>query len=196
MRRTIAILLFVLVMMNGSIAVAHPHHQAHSHGSGFDAGLLHPLLGLDHLLAMLTVGILAAKAGGRAVWLIPSAFLLSMIAGGIAGMNGAPLWGPELGIAASVIVLGAIVAVGRNVPLSLLLIACCLFGFYHGHAHGAEMPSISQPALYATGFVLATAGLHLTGIAIGRFSVRSQWRQNVLRFGGAAIALAGVSFLF
>jgi urease accessory protein len=119
-----------------------------------------------------------------------------MVGGGIAGMSGAGLWGPELGIAVSVIVLGAMVAAGWKVPVPVLVMACAAFGFLHGQAHGSEVPSIAQPALYAAGFVLATAGLHLAGILLGRYLLQSTARLRFLRFSGAAIALAGFAFLF
>jgi urease accessory protein len=189
------LVVFVLAVTKASIAYAHPQALVHTHFSGFDAGLFHPILGLDHLLAMVTVGILAAQAGKRALWLVPGVFLARMVVGGIGGMSGMELWGPELGIAVSVIALGATVASGRSLPLALLVGACGLFGFFHGHAHGSEMPSIAQPALYAIGFVLATLGLHLVGIAIGRFLLQSPSRARVLRLSGAAIAIAGVAFL-
>jgi urease accessory protein len=184
-----------ILLMTGSTVFAHPQSFAHSHASGFDAGLYHPLLGIDHLLAMVAVGLLAARAGGRAIWLVPGAFLACMVVGGIVGMSGAEFWGVETAIAVSVVLLGAALAASRNLPLGLMLAACGLFGFFHGHAHGAEMPAIAQPALYAAGFVLATAALHALGVAIGRFSIKTAARQSKLRFSGAAIAVAGLAFL-
>ncbi|MCC7418889.1 MAG: HupE/UreJ family protein [Planctomycetaceae bacterium] len=101
----------------------------------------------------------------------------------------------ETGIALSVVLLGAALVVGHAPPRILTVVACALFGYFHGHAHGAEMPSISQPALYALGFVLATASLHVAGILVGRFFTRTNGRRLALRFAGGAISAAGVFLL-
>ncbi|MGE3316731.1 MAG: HupE/UreJ family protein [Planctomycetaceae bacterium] len=193
--RSIPFVVFGIALLTGSTAFAHPHHVVHEHVNGFESGFLHPMLGLDHLLAMLTVGLLAARAGGRAQWLMPVSFLLFMVLGGAIAFSGRPIFGIETGIALSVVLLGLAVAAGRDQPLALMLGACGVFGFFHGHAHGAEMPSIADPAQYAAGFVLATAGLHLAGILAGRFLTRSETRRNLLRLSGAAIALVGVALL-
>jgi len=197
--RVLLLALFTLALQAGT-AHAHP---GHSHGpteNGLVAGLLHPLMGLDHLLAMVAIGLIAAQLSrpdnpGRqrqAVWLVPGAFLLSMIAGGLVGMNGSMLGGVEYGIAASIILLGSAIAWNRQAPLVVSLAGAGVFGFFHGHAHGAEMPSISQPALYALGFVLTTIGLHLTGVVSGRLALRTGLGATSLRVSGAAIAVAGI----
>ncbi len=195
LRRSIPFVIAGLVLLTGSTAFAHPHHVVQEHVNGFESGLFHPLLGVDHLLAMLTVGLLAARAGGRALWMMPVSFLACMALGGAVGLSGRELFGVESGIALSVVLLGVAVAAGRRQPLAMMLGACGLFGFFHGHAHGAEMPSMAEPMLYATGFVLATAGLHLAGIVVGRFLARTETRQKALRLSGAAIALTGVALL-
>jgi urease accessory protein len=198
-QRSTVLMVASFVLLVGSTAFAHPHHEIHQHASGeihgFGAGLLHPLFGVDHLLAMLTVGVLAARTGHRGVWILPLAFLGSMTVGGAVGMSGRALIGVESGIALSVILLGVAVAIGRNQPLAFLFAACGLFGFYHGHAHGAEMPAMSQPMLYALGFVAATAALHLAGIGIGHFFAKTTTRQTALRLSGVAVALTGVALL-
>lgn len=144
---------------------------------------------------MVAVGVLAARIGGRGIWSIPLAFLGCMILGGVFGGKGWELIGVESGIALSLILLGSGIAAGRDQPFALVLGACGLFGFYHGHAHGVEMPSMAEPLLYALGFVLATALLHLAGIAVGKFLERTAARRIVLRLSGAAVALAGVVLL-
>jgi urease accessory protein len=186
-------LIVLLVIFCQSPALAHPGHDVP--GSGAVAGLLHPILGLDHLLAMLTVGLLSAQLGGRAIWVVPGSFITCMIVGGLAGMAKWDLPAIELGIAGSIIVLGLAVAVDRRFPLAIPMACAGLFGFLHGHAHGTEMPGINSPMLYALGFIVATAGLHLAGVLIGQ-SVRKSTRGTIgLRFSGVAIALSGCWFL-
>jgi urease accessory protein len=164
---------------------------------GFMQGLAHPLGGLDHILAMVAVGILAWQLGGRALWLVPGTFILVMAAGAALAMAGVPLPQVELGIAASVIALGAIVALGLNVPLVIAMGLVGLFAVFHGHAHGTEMPLDAAGAAYAAGFMLATALLHLGGIALGFAIGRigDALGRRAYQIGGAAIALAGVALL-
>jgi len=195
MRRLTSLLAMTIVLCAGSIASAHPQLLLHSHGQGFEAGLIHPLMGIDHLLAMMMVGVLAASIGGRAMWLAPLTFVSGMVLGGFAGIAGTSLPGIEAAIAVSVILLGLAIATRVNLPNSLALAACATFGLVHGHAHGAEMPLIAQPVLYAAGFVLATAALHLSGILIQRFSVRTVARQSKLRFAGVVGAAVGLLLL-
>lgn len=179
-------------LLFASTAFAHPHHVEHTHGIW--EGVTHPLLGLDHLLAMVTVGLLAAQRGGRAMWAVPATFVLSLIAGGAAGILNWPLPAVEFGIAASIVLLG--VAVARNRPGRIIapLLYAAVFGFFHGHAHGQEMPEIATPALYAAGFVVSTIVLHVFGVMIGRLAMRSTGGVKRLRFGGAAVACAGLLF--
>ena len=196
MRKLTPFLAAAIVSMSASVVFAHPQGSLHFHVGGFDAGLFHPFLGIDHLLAMVAIGILAARAGGRALWLVPGSFLSAMGVGGLVGMAGWSFWGAEAAIALSVLALGATIAGGRSFPLGLMMAACALFGFFHGHAHGTEMPTIAQPALYAIGFVLATAALHVIGIAIGQLSLRTVSGESRLRFSGAAMAVVGIAPLF
>src|SRR6476659_1401554 len=129
-------------------AFAHPGlGDAH----GFVAGFAHPLGGLDHILAMVTVGIFAWQLGGRALWLVPAAFVAAMAAGGALAMTGVPVPMVETGIAASVIVLGAIVALGIKAPLAIAMGLVGLFAIFHGHAHGSEMPLAAATGVYAAG---------------------------------------------
>lgn len=160
-------------------------------GGGFTAGLTHPVLGFDHLLAMLSVGILSAQMGGRAIWRVPLTFVLVMLAGGILGINGVPMISVELGIAFSVLALGVAIGLERKLPpLSMVFVG--FFAIFHGHAHGTEMPSLSKPVFYACGFVLGTAGIHIAGVLIGIIAERLKEGAQLLRYAGAGIA--GVGF--
>jgi len=151
-------------------ALAHPGLDAH----GFVHGFAHPLGGFDHILAMVAVGIFAWQLGGRALWLVPSTFILVMAAAGALGMAGIPVPGVELGIAASVIVLGAIVALGVKPPVGIAVGMVAVFAIFHGHAHGTEMPLDTSGVAFAAGFLLATALLHAAGIALGRPIARTR----------------------
>ena len=173
--------------------IAHAHTPGLPH-MDFAAGLEHPLSGLDHVLAMVAVGLWASQLGGRALWLIPLTFVLTMAVGGSLGFLGAPLPQVELGIAGSVLVLGLLIALARQLPLAASMALVGLFAIFHGHAHGAEMAAESSAVWYSLGFMLATAALHGIGIGIGLVAargVRAQW----LRVGGAAIAASGVMLL-
>ncbi len=168
-----------------------------SHGTfGFSSGFTHPVLGLDHLLAMLSVGMLSAQMGGRAIWTIPATFVAFMLVGGILGMIGVPLFSVEIGIAISVLVLGLAIAADKKIPVLLAMVGVGFFALFHGHAHGEEMPSSAQPFLYALGFILGTTLIHLAGVAIGWTANRIPRATTILRFGGAFIALLGFFFLF
>ena len=168
-----------------------------SHGTfGFSSGFTHPVLGLDHLLAMLSVGMLSAQMGGRAIWTIPATFVSFMLLGGILGMIGVPFFSVEIGIAVSVLVLGLAIAADKKLPVLLAMAGVGFFALFHGHAHGEEMPSSAQPFLYALGFILGTTLIHLAGLAIGWTANRIPPATTTLRFGGALIALLGFFFLF
>jgi urease accessory protein len=164
---------------------------------GLTHGFAHPLGGLDHMLAMVTVGIFAWQLGGRALWLVPAAFVAAMALGGALAMTGVPVPMVETGIAASVIVLGAIVAFGLDVPVAIAMGLVGLFAIFHGYAHGTEMPLDAAGATYAAGFMLATALLHVGGIALG-FAVGrigDAFGRRAYQLGGSAIALAGAAIL-
>ena len=131
-------------------------HSGLGHVHGFVQGFAHPLGGIDHVLAMVTVGVFAWQLGGRALWLVPATFVLMMAAGGAIGIAGVELPSVEFGIAASVVVLGAIVALKRKAPLAVAIGVVGAFAVFHGHAHGTEMPPDALGAAYAAGFLLAT----------------------------------------
>jgi urease accessory protein len=172
-------------------------HSGVGHVHGFAQGFLHPLGGVDHVLAMVTVGVFAWQLGGRALWLVPATFVLAMAAGGALGIAGVELPLVEFGIAASVVVLGAIVALKVKAPLAVAMGLVGAFAVFHGHAHGTEMPPDAAGAAYATGFLLATALLHAGGIALGFVIGRIGDIQGrlVYRVGGGLVALAGVAIL-
>ena len=169
-------------------------HEA-GHGGGFMDGLSHPVYGLDHFLAMISIGILSAQIGGRARWIIPTTFVGAMLLGGMLGMNDVGLPYVELGIVTSVLALGVAIAAKWKFPmiLSMLLIGC--FAIFHGHAHGTEMPG-SEPTLYACGFLSGAAGIHLAGLLVGTVAGGLRYGTQFLRYLGAGIAGIGFHLLY
>jgi urease accessory protein len=146
-----------------AVAFAHPGHD----GASLATGFLHPLGGVDHIIAMVAVGLLAARLGGRAVWLVPASFVATMAVAGLAGMMGAGLPYVETGIALSVVVLAAVAVLGTAMPVAVAMGLVAFFAVFHGYAHGAEMPETMSGLAYGAGFVAATALLHGVGIALG-----------------------------
>ncbi len=172
------------LLLPGALA-AHPHHD-HA-GNGFGDGLAHPLLGVDHLLAIVAVGLWAGLAGGRALWVLPAVFLGAMAAAGLGGVGGTEINAVEHVILASVIILGAAVALLWRAPLGLSVALVAVFGAAHGWAHGVEGPGGMD---YAAGFLIATAALHGLGVALARLgplAMRAMGGAVVL--GGAALAV-------
>jgi urease accessory protein len=158
---------------------------------GFQDGLLHPLTGWDHLLAMVAVGLWAAQHRGRALWLIPLSFVSVMLLGGILGFAGVSMAGVELAIAISVLALGCLVATVTRFTPSLSMAIVGTFALFHGYAHGHEMPAAVGALPFSVGFVAATALLHGLGIAAG---LSLQEQPRVLRWAGAAIAASSICF--
>jgi urease accessory protein len=158
--------------------------------------LVHPVLGYDHLLAMLSVGILSAQIGGRAIWTVPATFVGVMAVGGALGLINIGLGGIELGIAISVVLLGSIIAAERTLPVRLAMVGVGIFAIFHGYAHGTEMPTLAEPILYALGFMTGTALIHIAGVVIGDISSRYERGKMILRVGGGLIALIGFLFIF
>jgi urease accessory protein len=185
------ILLLALLLTGATAANA---HEAAGHAGGFTSGFMHPLLGWDHVAAMVAVGLWGAVLGATAIWLLPVVFPLVMAFGGALGVIGIPLPNVEIGIALSALVLGCMVLFSVRPPLWVAAIIVGLFAVFHGHAHGTELPDAVSPLAYGIGFVLATGLLHLCGILI---SLLSRWRAGraVVRAGGAIIAAAGAVFL-
>ena len=177
-----------------SVAFAHP---GHGDAVGFVSGFGHPVGGLDHVLAMVLVGVFAFQLGGRALWLVPATFVLVMAAGGALGMAGIGVPFVETGIALSIVALGAAIAFGVKAPVAVAMAAVGLFAVFHGHAHGAEMPESAAGAAYAAGFMLATALLHAAGVGFGVLIGRVGESRGpiVTRLAGAAAGLAGVAIL-
>lgn len=172
-------------------------HTGAGHTAGFLHGFEHPLFGIDHVLAMVTVGIFAWQLGGRALWLVPLTFVLVMAIGGGLGVAGVDVPFVELGIALSVVVLGAVVAFGVKAPLAVAMGLVGLFAIFHGHAHGTEMPLDASGLTYGLGFMLGTALLHLTGLAAGYAigALGNRYGNAIVRGSGAVIALAGVGIV-
>jgi len=191
---TAKFLLTVFLLGASSGAFAHPSHNV----SGFAAGIIHPLSGLDHLLAMVAVGLWAAqgntkKRGGRKVWLLPATFITMLAVGAVIAMRWQTLPLIESGIAASVLALGLLVALSKQLPLIASVAITALFGLLHGYAHGLELPQSAAPAAYALGFLVVTASLHLSGVAMG---VATRKRYAILsKLLGGAIAVSG-AYLF
>ncbi|MDT3308796.1 HupE/UreJ family protein [Shewanella vaxholmensis] len=165
-------------------------HEIHS-GGGFMSGFNHPVLGFDHLLAMLSVGMLSTQLGGRAIWTVPLAFVTFMLVGGILGLYAIAVPFVEIGIALSVLLLGLAIAFDRQIPLLFAMAFVGVFAIFHGHAHGAEMPELASPVLYALGFLFGTAVIHLGGVMIGLGMQRMTGQRNLMRVTGAAIAAMG-----
>ena len=158
------------------------------------AGFIHPLLGADHLTAMFSLGVLSARIGGRAIWTVPATFVGVMIVGGILAVAGWQLRGTELGVATSVLILGAALAAG-HLPVWTALAGAGFFGLFHGYAHGAEMPAAESPALYALGFSISTIGLHVLGVLTGLLVLCRRAGHARLRLAGAFIAMVGLWFV-
>jgi urease accessory protein len=170
-------------------------HVERGQAAGLLSGLSHPVSGLDHVLAMLAVGLWGAQFGSPALWLLPVAFPMTMAVGGVLGLVGLPLPGVEVGIAVSGIVLGAMVLSEARPPLPVALVLVGLFALFHGHAHGTELPAGQSGLTYSIGFVAATGCLHGVGIAIGLVH-RWDWGRSFLRLAGGLIAAGGLYFLW
>lgn len=171
----------------------------HAHTTGLPhmdlfTGVEHPFSGLDHILAMVAVGLWAAQLGGRALWSVPLTFVLTMAAGGALGFLGVPLPMVELGIAGSVVALGVLVALASRLPLAVSMSLVGLFALFHGYAHGTEMAAESSALWYGLGFMLATATLHAIGIGMALAAGRGV-PARLVRVGGAAIAASGMLLL-
>jgi urease accessory protein len=179
-----------LASLIGSPAFGHDGGAA----SGFASGFMHPLLGWDHIAAMVAVGIWGAFLGAPAIWVLPVVFPMVMAFGGALGILGMPLPGVEVGIALSAIVLGLMVALAARPPLWVAVVFVGAFAIFHGHAHGTELPAAADGVAFAGGFVLATGLLHLSGIVLGLLTKWDTGRLAIQALGGG-IAAAGLAFL-
>jgi urease accessory protein len=169
-------------------------HQTGDVAGGLLSGFLHPITGLDHVVAMVAVGLWGAQLKRPAIWMLPIVFPMIMAFGGSMGVAGVPLPGIEIGIAISAIVLGIMVLFAVKPPLWVAIVIVAFFAIFHGHAHGTELPGSAQPLAYGVGFVTTTGLLHVSGIAIGTIY---KWKQGqwVVRALGAGIGLVGMYFL-
>lgn len=169
------------------IAASAQAHTGAGSTSGFLHGVEHPLGGLDHLLAMVAIGLWAAQLGGRAMWALPATFVSVMVIGGILGMAGISVPLVEYGILASVLGLGVFIAAALKLPLPITLAIAAVFALFHGHAHGAEMPAMASGWAYAAGFVIATLSLHACGLAAG-MAFKTFSNPLATRLAGAGVA--------
>lgn len=192
--RAIVSLLVAIAVLAPTAALAHPGHGPEI---GLIAGFLHPLTGLDHILCMVAVGVFAFVLGGRALWLIPLSFVGMMVVGFLLGANGVDLPFVELGIGLSSVVIGALAASGRSLPVGAAMALVGVFAVFHGHAHGVEMPANAGGLQFAAGFVGATALLHLAGIggALGVARLAGRYGRPLARVAGVIFALGGVGVL-
>lgn len=182
----------ITMMLWSQVALAHPQV---GEAKGFITGFKHPISGLDHVLAMVAVGLWGAQLGSPAIWVLPIAFPMVMAFGGMLGLMGVPLPGVEYGIAASAILLGAAVLFEFRPPLQVAATLVACFAIFHGHAHGTELPPGQSGMLYSIGFVIATGCLHGVGISIGVVH-RWLWGQRMLRVAGALVAIGGAYFMW
>ena len=170
-------------------------HVGQGRAEGFLAGLSHPVSGLDHVLAMVSVGLWGAQLGAPAIWLLPVTFPMVMAFGGMLGLAGVPLPGVEAAIALSGILLGLAVLAEWKPPLPVAAVIVGFFAVFHGHAHGTELPPGASGLTYSIGFVAATGTLHGVGIGIGVIH-RWRWGRVALRVAGAGVAAGGAIFLW
>lgn len=194
MRRCVRILPGLALSLMAGPALA---HTGQGDASGLVHGFLHPLTGLDHMLAMVAVGLVAAQVGGRAILLVPLSFIGMMVLGGALGAAGVALPHVETAIALSVAVLGAAVALRLTMPVAAAMALVGIFAVFHGHAHGSEMPEAASGLAYGAGFVAATALLHAAGLALGLGMGRLGEGNGrpALRVAGAAFTAAGLGLL-
>ncbi len=170
-------------------------HTGEGINSGFASGFWHPILGWDHVVAMVAVGLWGAFLGMPAIWILPVVFPLVMALGGAMGVIGVPLPAVETGISVSGVVLGLLIAFAVRAPIWVAAVIVGVFAVFHGHAHGTELPEAFSAYGYAVGFVVGTGLLHLVGIAFG-FLTTSRAGTVAVRGAGGVIALVGAAFLF
>jgi urease accessory protein len=177
-----------LITLLPALAFAHPGHELQP---GIAAGVMHPFSGLDHLAAMLAVGMWAAQLGGRMRWAVPASFVSLMLAGALLGLSGLQIGAVEQGIAASVCVLGLLLAGAVRLPAMACVLLAGLFAVFHGYAHAAEAP-VSGVGRYMVGFAFSTAVLHVVGLMVAGQLVRYQ-QQHAMRWTGAAMVVGSLA---
>ena len=189
---TRAILAALSILVSTSLPAA-AHIDPLTHGS-MASGLLHPVSGVDHVLAMIAIGLWAALIGGRATWLVPVSFVAMMGVGFLAAVSGSALPHVEPVILASIVTLGLLVAIAWHAPVAVGMGIAAVFALFHGHAHGSEVGTAAVLP-YASGFMIATAALHLGGIALGMAAEKLLGRGSgrlAVRVAGASVAAAGL----
>ena len=164
---------------------------------GFYDGMSHPVLGLDHFLAMISVGIVSAQIGGKAIWIVPATFVSIMTIGGLFGffLIIYEFFFVEVGIIFSVILLGFAISIDKKFPTKVIIFFVGIFGFFHGTAHGIEVPAAANPLLFVLGFIFGTTALHLFGVSIGYFSIKTALSSILLRLTGISFAIYGIYLL-
>jgi urease accessory protein len=188
----VARILPIVLLLWPLAALAHVEGGA---AGGFLSGFSHPVSGLDHVLAMVAVGLWGAQLGAPAIWLLPTAFPIMMAFGGLLGLAGIELPAVELGIALSAVVLGALILGAIRLPLAAALLVVGFFAVFHGHAHGTEMTPGQSAILYSIGFVIATGLLHASGIGVGLIH-RWDAGRIALRGAGSVVMAGGLLFLW
>jgi urease accessory protein len=184
----------VTILVFSLYATAACAHEGGGLSGDFYSGFIHPLLGWDHVFAMVAVGLWAAFLGKPAVWILPLVFLLVMTIGGVLGLSGVAVPSVDMGISVSLLVFGAMVAVAARPSARIVALLAGAFAIFHGYAHGVDLPGTASPVTYTMGFVTATGLLYISGTAIGLL-VRSPAGRLAVQAGGGVIALAGAGFL-
>ena len=170
-------------------------HEANNLPYGpFLSGITHPVLGFDHFLAMVSVGMVSAQIGGAAIWSIPLTFVSVMFLGGLMGISLGGMSGYEIGIALSVLFLGAVLAADKEINYLFAMIAVAIFAVFHGYAHGQEIPVIAEPKPYIAGIMTGTIMLHNTRLLLADISTHYRTGKVILRCTGFLIAVVGVYF--
>lgn len=180
------LMLTPLLMMNA----------AHAHSSAEASGWMHPLSGMDHLLAMLSVGAWSSQIGGKAIWIVPSAFVCFMFTGGLIGFEHIEIPGTEAGVSLSVVLLGLAISAKKVLPVYLAAAATALFGIFHGYAHGYEMPLMQNKATYTLGFLATTAMLHVVGAVGAHYLLKTARGDKLLRSLGVMSTLCGLYLVY
>ena len=194
MRSKSLICMALLVVFSFIISEPALAHSGGGYGGGFVSGFVHPILGWDHVAAMIAVGLWGAFLGAPSIWILPVVFPMVMAFGAVLGILGVPVPAVETGIALSAVVLGLMIAFAVKAPIWMSAVLVGLFAIFHGYAHGTELPASANVFAYAVGFVIATGMLHMIGIAFGLL-VKWPAGRVAVRGAGGAISLAGVAFL-
>lgn len=192
MKRAAVVTFVAFLIFAPAAALAHPGHDG---AGGLVQGFVHPVTGIDHVLAMIAVGLLAAQYGGRALWLVPLSFLVAMAIAGVIGMAGIAVPVVEVGIGVSVVVLGLAIAFQLRPPTFVAMAIVGFFALFHGYAHGTELVDGITGLSFALGFLLGTALLHGAGVGLGLLMQRQASSRRLLQVGGGAMALVGIAVL-